>query len=276
MTAAPDRPRRHGFTLIELLVVISIIAVLIAILLPALSRSRREAKVTACGARLHSLAVGMIAYAVDEKGRLPNMKVDSGGKNLWDVSASFYARMVGDYGVPHVALFCSEAPEWFWNDVDNDGPGSDWNRYVGGGYGDPLAVYNTTGGADDLTLIGYSLWIPRYRSGTEVIPRPVTDPIYWGTTIDFAGPASMEDAAHARNPMITDAVGTEGGVMLPDATVGPGLNQTLSARSTHMDEGGFIYAANLGFVDGSVDRRRGEDLKPRWAANLGSNKWNWW
>ena len=59
-----------GFTLIELLVVISIIALLVGILLPALGAARESAKLTICLANLRSVAGGMIAYEADA-GRLP-------------------------------------------------------------------------------------------------------------------------------------------------------------------------------------------------------------
>jgi len=62
--------RQAGFTLIELLVVISIIALLISILLPALRRAREAAKQTMCLANLRSVTGGMLAYEVDEN-RLP-------------------------------------------------------------------------------------------------------------------------------------------------------------------------------------------------------------
>ncbi len=54
--------RRPGFTLIELLVVVSIIALLLTILLPALSRAREAAKEVRCGAYVRQLGTGMTVY----------------------------------------------------------------------------------------------------------------------------------------------------------------------------------------------------------------------
>ena len=65
------RTARGGFTLVELLVVIGIIALLIGILLPTLSRARQAARTVACLSNVRQLAQAAIGYASDAKGTLP-------------------------------------------------------------------------------------------------------------------------------------------------------------------------------------------------------------
>lgn len=62
---------RHGFTLIELLVVVMIIAIMAALLLPAITQARGMADRTRCASNQRQLALGLYAYADAYEGRVP-------------------------------------------------------------------------------------------------------------------------------------------------------------------------------------------------------------
>ncbi len=63
--------KRFSFTLIELLVVVAIIAVLVAILLPALSRARESARTVQCLSNLRQWGLAFLQYAGDYNGQFP-------------------------------------------------------------------------------------------------------------------------------------------------------------------------------------------------------------
>lgn len=90
----------RGFTLIELLVVISILAVLIAILMPALGRAREQAKFVGCKANLKSYGILAFMYIDDNDGKMP------------DAWTSFYNKHEEYRGEPH--RYCR------WHNPDYD------------------------------------------------------------------------------------------------------------------------------------------------------------
>src|SRR5215211_2633801 len=75
-----NRTNRKGFTLVELLVVIGIIAVLIALLLPALQKARESAKRVQCAAQLRQVALAARAYAVENRDAIPPWAKDNGSR----------------------------------------------------------------------------------------------------------------------------------------------------------------------------------------------------
>jgi prepilin-type N-terminal cleavage/methylation domain-containing protein len=120
-------PARRGFTLVELLVVIGIIALLISILLPALSRARENAKNAQCLSNLRQLGTVYQFYANDYKDQIP---IGYDGGSPWTgyyicQSATFYPLMgflyQGNYLDAPQAFFCpsQDDPRWQFNTPQN-------------------------------------------------------------------------------------------------------------------------------------------------------------
>lgn len=118
--------QKKGFTLIELLVVISIITLLVAILLPAIQRVRRQARAVACQSNLRQWAVAYSMYVNDTGGRLPYQFPNGAGDLVWPHALRSY------YVDSNDLLFCPAAKR---SEIRPDNPFSTSgfiSRIVGG------------------------------------------------------------------------------------------------------------------------------------------------
>jgi prepilin-type N-terminal cleavage/methylation domain-containing protein/prepilin-type processing-associated H-X9-DG protein len=110
-----SKPR--GFTLIELLVVISLIVLLVAILLPAIQRVKRQARAVACHSNLRQWGLVFYMYTDDNNGRFFNTVLD---KMYW------YRTLRPYYSDSNDLLLCPTARRYIDNPSHNGSKFSCW------------------------------------------------------------------------------------------------------------------------------------------------------
>jgi prepilin-type N-terminal cleavage/methylation domain-containing protein len=110
--------RLRAFTLIELLVVVTIIAILVALLFPAIDTMRKASYVAPCMNHQRQIVAALLTYAADHQGRLPDIAVEAGGgdSERWDVKIAEYLNMphAKFYGANANSLRCPSAKKGTW------------------------------------------------------------------------------------------------------------------------------------------------------------------
>jgi len=247
--------RRHkAFTLVELLVVIAIVAVLIALLLPALSKARRAALSVACLSNLRQTYSGFQFYASDNGGVIPVMRNKNGGIVLWPwflVSGhDSLDALTGKSYLSQKVVICPSAPL----------------QEVESAYADSDAKSTAYG---LFYVASSSLWVFRnsdFQQGTQVAP------LTWLTTQKL----SRLPTPPSETIMLADCqVDTPG-----PPYYGPGLPYSIAAFSDqgngpywggriHTLHGGGKHGfANCAFYDGHAESIPGPDLRTRTASRI--------
>jgi len=237
----PIHRARHAFTLIELLVVIAVIAILMAILMPALQRVRVQARQKVCASQLRQHILAFTMWADQNDGELPLPRHQ--GSWLWDMDITTVNFMLRS-GMTKEMFYCPSNASmikhldhfWTYN--------CQWD-------GQQLSGSNTA-----FIVSGYC-YILDNQGGDRAKNKPIrndenkTGPKRWLRTIHEKHAANFELAIdstlgqpnssmkHGYNFGTITSGGTWGGQGIPD-------------RSNHVKSDEEPYGGNMGFLDGHV------------------------
>jgi len=221
--------------LIELLVVIAIIAILAALLLPALAKSKEKARVTQCKSNEHQLSVSTLMYADDNVDKLPNcINPDNQplGVWVWDMSA-YVITNLQKYAVRQDIFYCPNE-YYLYNSATPDA----WQAFTG-----------SQSAPQPYIVTGYIWLFPNSRADSALTNG--SPPESWGVVLKTTTP--REGYNLATTEIIADPTiflnGLSGRKYSNISAAGG-----TTVRSAHLN-GNSPAGGNVTFLDGHIEWR---------------------